>query len=205
MGKRGRPPKELPRFPDVTQMRDVTEAREPLQPAKAELFAQAIVRNNGDIKKACAETLDPLEDPCYTSEEQIPDKIKSRVKYLLNRAASETVATRQEVELLLTKSIRGQTDAVEAIDAVRELCKMKGWYSPVEIHNTHELRVPDRIAGMSDADLNRMIELGNEAKTTEPLELEAKEDVADAEFVMKDTTDKAMMKDAVAVKDWEMP
>ncbi len=201
MGKRGRPPKELPRFPDVTQMRDVTEAREPLQPAKAELFAQAIVRNNGDIKKACAETLDPLEDPCYTSEEQIPDKIKSRVKYLLNRAASETVATRQEVELLLTKSIRGQTDAVEAIDAVRELCKMKGWYSPVEIHNTHELRVPDRIAGMSDADLNKMIELGNEAKTTEPLELEAKEDVTDAEFVMKDTTDKAMMKDAVAVKD----
>ena len=39
--KRGRPPKELPRFPDVTQMRDVKEAREPLNNPKAELLAQA--------------------------------------------------------------------------------------------------------------------------------------------------------------------
>ena len=172
MAKRGRPPKELPRFPDVTQMRDVKEAREPLEPPKAELLAQAIVRNNGDIRKACNEVCDPLNDPMYTDADQIPDPIKSRVKYLLNRSASDTVATRQEVELLLTQSIRGQTDAVEPIDAVRELCKMKGWYSPVEIHNTHELKVPDRIVGMSDADLDRMIALGNEAKTTEPIEIE---------------------------------
>ena len=194
--KRGRPPKEQLRFPDVSQMRDVKEAREPLEPAKAELFAQAIVRLNGDIKRACAEVFDPLTDPTYTSEDQIPPMIRSRVKYLLNRAASDTVATRQEVEVLLSKSIRGQSDAVDCIDAIRELCKMKGWYSPVEIHNTHELKVPDRIAGMSDDDLNRMIELGKEAKTTEPIEIEDNSNVADVEYVMADTTDKVMMSDA---------
>lgn len=194
--RRGRPPKEQPRFPDVSQMRDVKEAREPLQPAKAELFAQAIVRLNGDVKRACAEVFDPLEDPTYTDESQIPPQVKSRVKYLLNRAASDTVATRQEVELLLSKSIRGQTDAVDCIDAIRELCKMKGWYSPVEIHNTHELKVPDRIAGMSDDDLNRMIELGREARTTEPLAIEAKQDAVDADFVMADTTQAAALKEA---------
>lgn len=194
--RRGRPPKEQPRFPDVSQMRDVKEAREPLQPAKAELFAQAIVRLNGDVKRACAEVFDPLEDQTYTDESQIPPQVKSRVKYLLNRAASDTVATRQEVELLLSKSIRGQTDAVDCIDAIRELCKMKGWYSPVEIHNTHELKVPDRIAGMSDDDLNRMIELGREARTTEPLAIEAKQDAVDADFVMADTTQAAALKEA---------
>jgi hypothetical protein len=194
MGRRGRPPKELPRFPDVTQMSDVKEAREPLDPPTAELFAQAIVRNNGDIRKACSEVLDPLTDPCYTDADQIPDRIKSRVKYLLNRSASDTVATRQEVELLLSQSIRGQSDRVEAIDAIRELCKMKGWYSPVEIHSTHELKVPDRISGMSDADLDRMIALGKEAKTTEPIEIECKE-AEDADFVMADTTSKAMLKE----------
>lgn len=195
--KRGRPrTKEPPRFPDLSQMRDIKEAREPIEPAKAELFAQAIVRLNGDIRRACAEVFDPLTDPTYSDESQIPPLIKSRVKYLLNRAASDTVATRQEVELLLSKSIRGQTDAVDCIDAIRELCKMKGWYSPVEIHNTHELKVPDRIAGMSDEDLNRMIELGREAKTTEPLELEAKEDVTEADFVMADTTQSAVLKEA---------
>lgn len=183
---RGRPKKELPRFPDVTQMRDVREAREPLEPPKAELFAQAIVRNNGDIRKACSEVFDPLTDPMYTDHEQIPDKIKARVKYLLNRSASDTVATRQEVELLLTKSIRGQTDAVEPIDAVRELCKMKGWYSPVEINHTHELKVPERIVGMSDADLNRLIELGKEAKTTEPVLIEAEAEVVEPEKISND-------------------
>ena len=194
MKRRGRPPKEEPMFPDVTQMRDVTEAREPLKPPKAELLAQAIVRLNGDIRRASAEVLDPLSDPSYTEYEQLPEPIQKRVKYLLNRAANDTVATREEVELLLTRSIRGQDDSVEPIDAVRELCKMKGWYSPVEIHNTHELKVPDRIAGMSDEDLNRMIELGKQAKTTEPIQLEQKPE--DGEFVMADTTSKTMMKEA---------
>ena len=77
---RGRPPKEEPRFPDVTQMRDVTEAREPLKPPKAELLAQAIVRLNGDIRRASAEVLDPLSDPSYTEYEQLPEPIQKRVK-----------------------------------------------------------------------------------------------------------------------------
>lgn len=191
---RGRPPKELPRFPDVTKMDDVKECRDPLEPPKLELFAQAIVRNNGDIRKATAEVLDPLSDPCFTDAEQLPDKIRARVKYLLNRSASDTVASRQEVELLLTKVIRGQSDAALPIEAVRELCKMKGWYSPVEIHNTHELKVPDRIAGMSDEDLDRIIKLGNEAKTTEPVLIEAKAEVVEAEAVPVDTTAKGMLK-----------
>lgn len=193
--RRGRPPKEEPRFPDVTQMRDVTEAREPLKPPKAELLAQAIVRLNGDIRKASAEVLDPLSDPSYTEYEQLPEPIRKRVKYLLNRAADETVATREEVELLLTKNIRGQDGSIEPIDAVRELCKMKGWYDPVKINHTHELKIPERISGMSDADLNRLIELGREARTLEaPKQIQQEAEVVDAEVI--DTTSKVMMKEA---------
>lgn len=192
--RRGRPPKEEPKFPDVTQMGDLKMAREPLSPPKAELFAQAIVRLGGDIRKAVAEVLDPLTDPSYTEFDGLPEQIQRRVKYLLNRAASETVATREEVELLLTKNIRGQEDSIEPIDAVRELCKMKGWYDPVKINHTHELKIPERISGMSDADLNRLIELGKEAKTLEAPKPEREAEVIDAEVI--DTTDKAMMKEA---------
>lgn len=192
--RRGRPPKEEPKFPDVTQMDDLKMAREPLSPPKAELFAQAIVRLGGDIRKAVAEVLDPLSDPSYTEFDGLPKQIQRRVKYLLNRAASETVATREEVELLLTKNIRGQEDSIEPIDAVRELCKMKGWYDPVKINHTHELKIPERISGMSDADLNRLIELGKEAKTLEAPKPEREAEVIDAEVI--DTTDKAMMKEA---------
>ena len=194
--RRGRPPKEEPRFPDVTQMRDVTEAREPLKPPKAELLAQAIVRLNGDIGKASAEVLDPLSDPSYSKYEQLPKKIQKRVKYLLNRAANETVATREEVELMLTRSIRGQNNKVEPIDAVRELCKMKGWYDPVKVNHAYELKIPERISGMSDADLNRLIELGNEAKTLEAPKQQP--EVIEAEFTTDDTTSRVMMKEAVA-------
>lgn len=192
--RRGRPPKEEPKFPDVTQMRDITEAREPLKPPKAELLAQAIVRLNGDIARASAEVMDPLSDPSYTEWEQLPKPIQKRVKCLLNRAASETVATREEVELLLTRSIRGQSDTVEPIDAVRELCKMKGWYDPVKINHTHELRIPERISGMSDADLNRIIELGGEAMTLDAPKPKEEAEVVEAEIM--DTTGKAMMKEA---------
>lgn len=192
--RRGRPPKEEPVFPDVTQMRDVTEAREPLKPPKAELLAQAIVRLGGDIRRASAEVLDPLTDPSYSEFEKLPEPIQKRVKYLLNRAANDTVATREEVELLLSKSIRGQDDSIEPIDAVRELCKMKGWYSPVDIHHTHELKIPDRIAGMSDADLNRMIELGKQARTLEAPKEIAQIETVEAEVI--DTTGKVMLKEA---------
>lgn len=192
--RRGRPPKEEPRFPDVTQMRDVTEAREPLKPPKAELLAQAIVRLNGDIRRASAEVLDPLSDPSYTEYEQLPEQIQKRVKYLLNRAANDTVATREEVELLLTKNIRGQDGSIEPIDAVRELCKMKGWYDPVKVNHTHELKIPERISGMSDADLNRIIELGREARTLDAQKQIQQADVVEAEVI--DTTSKVMIKDA---------
>ena len=104
------------------------------------------------------------------------------------------MATREEVELLLTKNIRGQEDSIEPIDAVRELCKMKGWYEPLNINHTHELKIPERISGMSDADLNRLIELGREAKTLEAPKPEREAEVIDAEVI--DTTDKAMMKEA---------
>lgn len=194
MKRRGRPPKEEPRFPDVTQMRDVTEAREPLKPPKAELLAQAIVRLNGDIRRASAEVLDPLSDPSYTEYEQLPEQIQKRVKYLLNRAANDTVATREEVELLLTKNIRGQDGSIEPIDAVRELCKMKGWYDPVKVNHTHELKIPERISGMSDADLNRIIELGREARTLDAQKQIQQADVVEAEVI--DTTSKVMMKEA---------
>lgn len=193
--RRGRPPKEEPKFPDVTQMDDLKMAREPLSPPKAELFAQAIVRLGGDIRRAVAEVLDPLSDPSYTEFDGLPEQIQRRVKYLLNRAASDTVATREEVELLLSKSIRGQDDTIEPIDAVRELCKMKGWYSPVEHHNVHELRIPDRVAGMSDDELDRMIELGRQAELEDKSkEMEAAViDVAET----TDTTSSVMMKDVV--------
>jgi hypothetical protein len=194
MKRRGRPPKEEPRFPDVTQMRDVTEAREPLKPPKAELLAQAIVRLNGDIRRASTEVLDPLSDPSYTKYEQLPEPIQKRVKYLLNRAANETVATREEVELLLTKNIRGQDGSIEPIDAVRELCKMKGWYDPVKVNHTHELKIPERISGMSDADLNRIIELGREARTLDAPKQIQQAEVVEAEVV--DTTSKVMLKEA---------
>jgi len=191
--RRGRPPKEEPKFPDVSQMDDLKMAREPLSPPKAELFAQAIVRLGGDIRKAVAEVLDPLTDPSYTEFEGLPEQIQRRVKYLLNRAASDTVATREEVELLLSKSIRGQDDSIEPIDAVRELCKMKGWYSPVNVNHTHELKIPERISGMSQEELDRMIELGRQAKTLEaPKEAEA--EVIDVTPI--DSTGKAMMKEA---------
>ena len=193
--RRGRPPKEEPKFPDVTQMDDLKMAREPLSPPKAELFAQAIVRLGGDIRRAVAEVLDPLSDPSYTEFDGLPEQIQRRVKYLLNRAPSDTVATREEVELLLSKSIRGQDDTIEPIDAVRELCKMKGWYSPVEHHNVHELRIPDRVAGMSDDELDRMIELGRQAE----LEDKSKEMETAAIDVVEttDTTSSVMMKDVV--------
>lgn len=191
--RRGRPPKEEPKFPDVTQMSDLTEARQPLNPPKAEMFAQAIVRLNGDVRRACAEVMDPLSDPSYSDFDKLPASIQKRVKYLLNRAASETVADRKEVELLLTKSIRGQDDRVEPIDAVRELCKMKGWYSPVEHHNVHELRIPDRVAGMSDAELDRMIELGKQAELEDKSKAKVEAEVIDV--IPVDTTNKVMLKE----------
>lgn len=128
--RRGRPPKEEPKFPDVTQMSDLTEARQPLNPPKAEMFAQAIVRLNGDVRRACAEVMDPLSDPSYSDFDKLPASIQKRVKYLLNRAASETVADRREVELLIKKIYRDKSGVFKVEDR-REIAKELGdvlWY-----------------------------------------------------------------------------
>lgn len=152
-----------PRFFDISRLDDVNEERNPLDP-KWELYSQALVRYHGDFVKAANECLDPLVDPIPSEEDGVPVKVRGRVKYLLNRAASETVATRQEVEMFLTRVIRNDESIknradykkIFPMDAVKELCKMKGWYSPVEIRNTHELLVPDSIRRMSDDELMKI-------------------------------------------------
>ena len=150
---------------DVTRLDGVREERAPLDP-KWELYSQSLVRNMGSLAKAASECLDPLSDPVPYTMDEVPERVKGRVKFLLAKAASETVATRQEVEMFLTRIIRADP-AVEArrdcrkiapMDAVKELCKMKGWYSPVEIRERRELVVPEAILRMSDEELSKMAE-----------------------------------------------
>lgn len=173
-----------PKFFDISRLDDVNEERDPLDP-KWEMYSQALVRYHGDFVKAANECLDPLVDPIPSEEDGVPVKVRGRVKYLLNRAASETVATRQEVEMFLTRiirndeSIRQRSDAkkIFPLEAVKELCKMKGWYSPVEIRNTHEIVVPDSIRRMSDEELIKLANQSKgevlEAEIVEPKQLEA--------------------------------
>lgn len=173
-----------PKFFDISRLDDVNEERDPLDP-KWEMYSQALVRYCGDFVKAANECLDPLVDPIPSEEDGVPVKVRGRVKYLLNRAASETVATRREVEMFLTRvirndeSIRQRSDArkIMPMDAVKELCKMKGWYSPVEIRNTHEIVVPDSIRRMSDEELMRIASQARgevlDAEVVEPMKLEA--------------------------------
>ena len=154
----------------------------PIQPPEYELFAQRIVANAGRVKeyviKAYKEAgLDPLVHSMFKAWEDVPAIVKGRVKYLMRRTASQTVADRKEVEEFLTQIIRGDPRLeshpdrkhLYAIEAVKELCKMKGYYSPVEIKNTHEIVVPDAIRRMSD---EQLIALTNEAKG-EVIEVEA--------------------------------
>ena len=71
--------------------------------------------------------------------------------------------------------IQGRSDYKKLfpMDAVKELCKMRGFYSPVEIKNTHEIVVPDSIRRMSDAELQA---LANQARQeTIDVESEIKE------------------------------
>ena len=148
---------------EIDRLDDVTEERDPLDP-KWELYSQSVVRNKGNLCLAANEALDRLTDIVPDDMSEVPLKVKGRVKYLLNRAAAETVATRQEVEMFLTRiirddpTIRNRSDVrkLQTMEAVKELCKMKGWYSPVEIKNTHEIVVPDAIRRMSDEELERI-------------------------------------------------
>lgn len=155
----GRRPKEqVAPFPDVDAMTGRAE-KKPLTPIKFELFANEIVRNGGNVARAAEINLDPLEDPNYTTFEELPPIIQERVKFLLKRKASDTVATRREVEETLTFALRGDKERghnIHPIDAARELCKMNGWYSPVEVKTTNEIIVPRQIAEMSDDKLRRI-------------------------------------------------
>ena len=113
--------------------------------------------------------LDPLVHSMFKEWIDVPAVVKGRVKFLMKKTASQTVASRREVEEFLTQIIRGDPRLeahpdrkhLFALDAVKELCKMKGFYSPVEIKNTHEIVVPDAIRRMSD---EQLMALANEAK-----------------------------------------
>ena len=144
----------------------VEEIKHPIEPPEFELFAQRIVANVGvksdyvliSYKGA---GIDPLQYPMMKAWADIPYVVKCRVKWLQKQTASNTVADRRELEEFLTQIIRDdqrlkeRTDRkrLDTMEAVKELCKMKGFYSPVEIKNTHEIVVPQHIRNMSDAQL----------------------------------------------------
>lgn len=144
----------------------VEEIKHPIEPPEFELFAQRIVANVG-VKSDYVLTsykeagIDPLQYPMMKAWADIPYVVKCRVKWLQKQTASNTVADRRELEEFLTQIIRDdqrlkeRTDRkrLDTMEAVKELCKMKGFYSPVEIKNTHEIVVPQHIRNMSDAQL----------------------------------------------------
>lgn len=149
--------------------------KHPIEPPEFELFAQRITSNaglgKGYILKSYKEAgLDPMIHAMFKEWKDVPCVVKRRVKYLLSQTASNTVADRREIEEFLTAVMRNdermqqRSDGkhLNAIDAVKELCKMRGFYSPVEIKNTHEIVVPDVIQKMSDEELSALV---NQAKT----------------------------------------
>lgn len=138
----------------------------PLEPPEFELFAQRIVSNVGQVKdyvlKSYKEAgLDPLVHAMYKEWRDIPFQVRGRVKYLLSKTASNTVMSRRELEEFLTAIIRGDERIEQRKDyrklfpmeAVKELCKMRGYYSPIEIKSTKELVVSKNISSMSDDEL----------------------------------------------------
>ena len=163
-------------MPQSIQLKDATihaadtdgveEIKHPIEPPEFELFAQRIVANVG-VKSDYVLTsykeagIDPLQYPMMKAWADIPYVVKCRVKWLQKQTASNTVADRRELEEFLTQITRDdqrlkeRTDRkrLDTMDAVKELCKMKGFYSPVEIKNTHEIVVPQHIRNMSDAQL----------------------------------------------------
>ena len=163
-------------MPQSIQLKDATlhaadtdgveEIKHPIEPPEFELFAQRIVANVG-VKSDYVLTsykeagIDPLQYPMMKAWADIPYVVKCRVKWLQKQTASNTVADRRELEEFLTQIIRDdqrlkeRTDRkrLDTMEAVKELCKMKGFYSPVEIKNTHEIVVPQHIRNMSDAQL----------------------------------------------------
>lgn len=147
----------------------VEPVKHPISPPEFELFAQRIVANVGRVKEYVLRSykeagLDPLEHSMFKTWVDVPMLVKGRVKHLLSQTASSTVADRTEIEEFLTAIIRNDEriqnrkdyKKLLPMDAVKELCKMRGFYSPVEIKNTHEIVVPDAVRRMSDAELLEM-------------------------------------------------
>lgn len=152
----------------------VEEVKHPIEPPEFELFAQRIVANVGQVRDYVLSSykesgIDPLQYPMMKAWQDVPYIVKCRVKWLQKQTASNTVADRRELEEFLTQVIRcdprleGRRDrrGLNAMDAVKELCKMKGFYSPVEIKNTHEIVVPDHIRRMSD---EQLLQITSQAK-----------------------------------------
>lgn len=165
------PSKEIP-LGDALHPSDSDGVRDepnPVQPPEFELFAQRLVANAGTGKgyvlKSYKEAgLDPLVHSMFKEWIDVPAVVKGRVRFLMRKTASQTVASRKEVEEFLTQIIRGDPRLEShpdrkhlfALEAVKELCKMKGFYSPVEIKNTHEIVVPDAIRRMTDEQLKAL-------------------------------------------------
>lgn len=151
------------------------DVRGPISPPEFEVFAHRIVANAGKssdyvLKSYKEANLDPLVHSLFREWADLPAVVKGRVRYLMKSVASDAVASRREVEEFLTQIIRaderldGRKDRkkLDAIEAVKELCKMRGYYSPVEIRNTHEIVVPDAIRRMTD---EQLLEMANSAKS----------------------------------------
>lgn len=164
----------------------VEPIRHPIEPPEYELFAQRLVSNVGMVKGYVLESykeagLDPLTHSMFKTWADVPAVVKGRVKHLQSLTASKTVADKREIEEFLTAVMRNDKRIKERsdyrrlfpMDAVKELCKMRGYYSPVEIKNTHEIVVPDAIRRMSDEELQA---LANQAmQETIDVESEIKE------------------------------
>lgn len=152
----------IPAYNGIEIDGSLQEYSTPIQPPEFELFAQQIITHNGDIIKAykCS-GIDTLKYPMYKTWKDLPPIVKGRVQNLLRRTASQTVADRKELMEFLTKVIRDDPSIsnrsdrrrLDAMEAVKELCKISGFYSPVEIKNTHEIVVPDAIQRMSNEQL----------------------------------------------------
>lgn len=156
----------------------------PIEPPEYEVFAHRLVANAGTgagyvLKSYKEANLDPLVHSLFREWADVPAIVKGRVRHLMRSVAADAVASRREVEEFLTQVIRadarldGRKDRrrLDAMEAVKELCKMRGYYSPVEIRNTHEIVVPDAIRRMSD---EQLLEMANAAKAdvidVEPVE-----------------------------------
>lgn len=162
----------------------VEAIRHPIEPPEFEVFAQKIVENVGKVKEYVLQSykeagLDPLVHSQFKTWADVPSVVKGRVKYLLSLSASSAVASRRELEVWLTARIRGTIvdRRVNPLEALKELCKMKGFYSPIEIKNTHEVTVPKQISALSTDELRELA-----AETVKEMTINAEEVTSQSPF-----------------------